>query len=93
MNLDIRLPIGLLFACLGGLLLLYGLATHFTQPAIYERSLGVNINLWWGLVMLLFGADHDLAWAAAARAASSHDRLIEEPRRCRACRWFSPPRP
>ena len=34
MNLDIRLPIGLLFACLGGLLLLYGLATHFMQPAI-----------------------------------------------------------
>ena len=55
MNLDIRLPIGLLFACLGGLLLLYGLATHFMQPAIYERSLGINVNLWWGLVMLVFG--------------------------------------
>jgi hypothetical protein len=55
MNLDIRLPIGLLFACLGGLLLLYGLATHFIQPAIYERSLGVNVNLWWGLALLVFG--------------------------------------
>lgn len=56
MNLDIRLPIGLLFALLGGLILLYGLVTSFTQPALYERSLGININFWWGLVMLLFGA-------------------------------------
>ena len=56
MNLDIRLPIGLLFATLGGLILLYGLVTYFTQPALYERSLGININFWWGLVMLLFGS-------------------------------------
>jgi hypothetical protein len=56
MNLDIRLPIGLLFALLGGLILLYGLVTSFTQPKLYERSLGININVWWGLVMLLFGA-------------------------------------
>jgi hypothetical protein len=56
MNLDIRVPIGLLFAVLGALLALYGLATGFSQPKMYERSLEVNINLWWGLVMLLFGA-------------------------------------
>ena len=55
MNLDIRLPIGLLFTTLGGLLVLYGLVTHASQPALYERSLGFNINLWWGLVMLAFG--------------------------------------
>ncbi len=55
MNLDIRLPIGLLFALLGGLLLLYGLGTQFTEPTLYERSLDININLWWGLVMLIFG--------------------------------------
>ena len=35
--------------------MLYGLATQFTQPAIYERSLEININLWWGLVMVVFG--------------------------------------
>ena len=55
MNLDIRLPIGLLFTFLGVLLVLYGLATQFTQPAIYERSLGINVNLWWGLALLVFG--------------------------------------
>lgn len=56
MNLDIRLPIGLLFAMLGGLLLAYGIGTHFTRPSLYDRSLGLNVNIWWGLVMLLFGA-------------------------------------
>ncbi len=55
MNLDIRLPIGLLFDCVGALLVVYGLFTWFTQPAIYERSLGINVNVWWGLVLLVFG--------------------------------------
>jgi hypothetical protein len=52
MSLDIRVPIGLLFTILGALLVAFGLAS---DPAIYRRSLGVNINLWWGLVMLAFG--------------------------------------
>ena len=52
MNLDIRLPIGMLFATLGTLLGLYGL---WGDKAIYARSLGININLWWGLAMLAFG--------------------------------------
>ena len=55
MNLDIRLPIGLLFAVLGKLLFLYGLWTQFSRPALYERSLDINVNVWWGLVMALFG--------------------------------------
>ena len=55
MRLDIRLPIGLLFAVLGGLLAVFGLVTGFTSGALYDRSLGININLWWGLVMLVFG--------------------------------------
>ena len=53
MNLDIRLPIGLLFTALGLLLAAYGLVS---DKAIYARSLGVNVNLWWGLAMLAFGA-------------------------------------
>lgn len=52
MGLDIRLPIGLMFSILGILLTGYGL---FADSAIYERSLGQNVNLWWGLIMLLFG--------------------------------------
>jgi hypothetical protein len=56
MNLDIRLPIGLLFASLGALLAVFGLVTGFTDGALYDRSLGININLWWGLALFVFGA-------------------------------------
>jgi hypothetical protein len=52
MNLDIRLPIGLMFALVGAIIGVFGL---LSDPAIYQRSLGININLWWGLVMFLFG--------------------------------------
>ncbi|HEU5217665.1 MAG TPA: hypothetical protein VFU23_03350 [Gemmatimonadales bacterium] len=53
MNLDLRLPIGLMFTTFGVLLAGYGLVS---DAAIYQRSLGINVNLWWGLVLLLFGA-------------------------------------
>ncbi len=52
MSLDLRVPIGLLFGILGALLAVYGLVS---DPAIYQVSLGINVNLWWGLVLLLFG--------------------------------------
>ena len=52
--LDVRLPIGGLFALLGLVLTGYGAVTA-DQPAHYERSLSFNINLWWGLVLLAFG--------------------------------------
>ena len=53
-GLDVRLPIGGLFTALGLVLSGYGLATA-GDPSHYARSLSVNINLWWGLVMLAFG--------------------------------------
>ena len=52
MNFDLRLPIGLLFSFYGAILLIYGLVS---DAKIYDRSLGININLWWGLVLLVFG--------------------------------------
>ncbi len=64
MRLDIRLPIGLLFAILGALLLGFGV---IADPAIYARSLGINVNLWWGMVLLAFGAGMLLAWWRSAR--------------------------
>lgn len=60
MNLDLRIPIGLLFGLLGVLLTAYGLAG---DGADYARSLGINVNLWSGGAMLLFG----LAMLASAR--------------------------
>jgi len=53
-GLDIRLPIGALFTVLGLLLTGYGLATAGNAEQ-YARSLSVNLNLWWGLVLLAFG--------------------------------------
>lgn len=52
MNLDLRLPIGLMFTAIGALLVVYGL---ISDTAIYAKSLGINVNLWWGVVLLLFG--------------------------------------
>ena len=52
MGLDIRLPIGLMFLILGLLILVYGFVS---DPTIYQRSLGMNINVIWGAVMLVFG--------------------------------------
>ena len=51
MKLDLRLPIGLMFSIIGALLVIFGLAS---DPSIYQRSLGINVNLWWGLVLLVF---------------------------------------
>ena len=52
MGLDIRLPIGLLFLIIGALLAVFG---ALGDPSIYARSLGINVNLWWGLVMVVVG--------------------------------------
>lgn len=65
MTLDIRTPAGTLFIALGSLLAIYGLVS---DPAIYIRSLGVNVNLGWGLAMVLFGAAL-LVWRRLAPSA------------------------
>ena len=53
MGLDIRLPIGIFFTLIGLILFAYGL---LGSKAIYEQSLGINVNLGWGIVLLVFGA-------------------------------------
>jgi hypothetical protein len=55
MGLDIRLPIGMMFTLIGALLGIYGLVTG-TDTSMYVGSLGLNVNLWWGLVLFIFGA-------------------------------------
>jgi hypothetical protein len=54
MGIDIKLPIGLMFSILGVLLTLFGLFTR-SDEILYARSLGINVNLWSGLGMLVFG--------------------------------------
>lgn len=54
MGLDIRLPIGLMFSLIGLLMTIYGLATGGSD--MYAKtSLGININLIWGILLLVFG--------------------------------------
>ena len=54
-GMDIRAPLGALFALLGAMLAGYGLlASGSGGPS--DLSSGTNVNLWWGLVMLAFGA-------------------------------------
>lgn len=53
MQLDVRLPMGLLFLSLGIILTIYGLTA---DPIVYQQhSLGQNINLRWGVIFALFG--------------------------------------
>lgn len=64
-NLDIRYPIGGLFLVIGALLGPYG---WFVQGAL--TPIASNIDLWWGVVMLVFGALLlSLARAARLRGA------------------------
>ena len=84
MGLDIRLPIGGMFATVGVLLVVYGFLTG-GDAAMYERATGVNINLWWGLAMLAFGLvmlalGRRGAKAGAAPAADSHEGRATEAR-------------
>ncbi len=52
---DIRIPIGGLFVLLGVVLTAYGVITK-SDAQLYARSENIVINLWWGLIMTVFGA-------------------------------------
>jgi multisubunit Na+/H+ antiporter MnhG subunit len=54
MGLDIRIPLGLIFLIIGGIMSLFGVFTR--SSTIYEKSLGMDVNLGWGLLMFVFGA-------------------------------------
>jgi hypothetical protein len=64
MKFDLRFPIGLLFSFYGVLLVIFGLCSDAKD---YDRSLHININLWWGGVLLVFGLGM-LALALRGRA-------------------------
>jgi len=50
MGLDIRWPIGLMFTLIGALLVITGLV-----QGPDARSLNINIDLVWGIILLVFG--------------------------------------
>ena len=72
MDLDVRLPIGLMFSVFGLLLAGFGLVS---DPGIYaDHSLGINVNLDWGLVLLAFGATMLLVALRARRSRAATTR-------------------
>jgi len=67
MNLDIRLPIGLMFGVFGALLAIYGAVSP-------ERSqaLGHNMNLVWGLCLVAFAALMLASWKLFPQKPTEH---------------------
>jgi len=75
MGLDIRWPIGLMFSIIGAILLIYGLFTG-SNDEMLKRSLGMNIDLGWGLVLLVFGLLMLLSAKLAAAASRTRESEI-----------------
>jgi len=67
-GMDIRLPMGLLFLDIGVRVLACGVRTQ--GAAVYQtHSEGINVNLWWGAVLALFGLlNLALTWMARNKA-------------------------
>jgi hypothetical protein len=72
MGLDIRIPIGMLFTTFGVLLVIYGLLSN---SEIYQRSLGINVNLWVGIWLLVFGV---FMWILGRRGSKATKGLPTE---------------
>jgi len=51
---DIRIPIGLMFIIIGVLISIFGFVT-ISNTEMYHKSLGINVNIIMGLLMLIFG--------------------------------------
>jgi arginine exporter protein ArgO len=64
--LDLKFPLGALLSFYGTLLIIYGL---FTGSKLYQKSLGININLIWGGLILLVGVAMLLASLIKKRQA------------------------
>lgn len=54
MNLDLRIPMGLMFTLIGIILAAFG-ASNRSNVETFSRSLGLNVDLWWGIVLFVFG--------------------------------------
>jgi hypothetical protein len=71
--LDLKAPLGGLLTFYGLLLLAFGL---FSKREIYQKSLGVNINLIWGILVLVVGGLLLLAALAKTRRGGTAEGPI-----------------
>jgi hypothetical protein len=54
MKVDLRIPMGMMFTLMGAVLMAFGLSTK-DMAAMYVKSLSIDVDLWWGVVLLVFG--------------------------------------
>ena len=73
MNLDLRIPMGLMFLIVGVIMTIFGFFTR--GSVIYERSAGMNINLIWGVIMLIFGLTMFLLGRASDKRAAAAEPI------------------
>ena len=80
MSLDLRIPMGLMFTLTGLILTVFGLATN-GDVDLYAKSLGINANLWWGLVLLVFGLTMFLLGRRGQKRLRLHEKKPPSRRR------------
>ncbi len=67
-RMSIALTIGATIGVIGLVLVLYGLF----GPVDYSRSDGININLWWGILMLAFGVVMSIGGYISSKRQRTH---------------------
>lgn len=66
-GIDLRVPIGLMFLIVGAIITVYGVMTNGNEMYT-THSVGININLIWGIVLILFSVTMlGLAWGASKK--------------------------
>jgi hypothetical protein len=75
MGLDIRVPLGMILLIIGGIMGVFGLVTH-GDATLYEKSLGVDLNLTWGGIMFVFGA---IMFAVGRKKKWEDDPVTQRP--------------
>jgi hypothetical protein len=76
MNLDLRIPMGLMFTLVGLILSVFGLMTN--GDAMYAKSLGLNANLDWGIVLLIFGSIMFILGRRGQKAADAAPKPVSD---------------
>lgn len=54
MQVDARIAVGMFFTLTGTILAAFGFSTR-DRADVYQKSLGIDANLWWGVALLVFG--------------------------------------
>jgi hypothetical protein len=68
---------GLMFTFTGLILTAFGLRTR-DNIDLYSKSLGINVNLWWGLVLLVFGLAMFLLGRRGQKRLAAEPPQLEE---------------